>query len=123
MCGIVGTLDWGGDHPPDIGLLCRMLGSIRHRGPDEFGLYVDQQAGVGCARLSIVDLSTGQQPIANRYSDVIAQWLGQGGDFSPWTYLTCRWGSHPVHGRLNAGDAQASGDKKMIPAQRRSMGG
>jgi asparagine synthase (glutamine-hydrolysing) len=65
MCGIVGVLDWSGEHPPDIGLLKRMLGIIRHRGPDEFGLYVDERAGIGCARLSIVDLSTGQQPIAN----------------------------------------------------------
>jgi asparagine synthase (glutamine-hydrolysing) len=65
MCGIVGTLDSSGEHPPDVGLLKRMLGIIRHRGPDEFGLYVDQRAGIGCARLSIVDLSTGQQPIPN----------------------------------------------------------
>ena len=65
MCGIVGVLDWGGNHPPDLGLLRRMLGIIRHRGPDEFGLYADHQAGIGCARLSIVDLSTGQQPITN----------------------------------------------------------
>ncbi len=65
MCGITGTLDWSGEHPPDIGLLKRMLGIISHRGPDEFGLYVDRQAGIGCARLSIVDLSTGQQPITN----------------------------------------------------------
>ena len=65
MCGIVGTLDWSGEHRPDIGLMRRMLGSIRHRGPDEFGLYVDRQAGIGCARLSIVDLSSGQQPIPN----------------------------------------------------------
>jgi len=65
MCGIVGVLDWGGKHPPDLGLLRRMLGIIRHRGPDEFGLYADHQAGIGCARLSIVDLSTGQQPITN----------------------------------------------------------
>jgi asparagine synthase (glutamine-hydrolysing) len=65
MCGIVGTLDWSGTHPPDVGLLRRMLGIIRHRGPDEFGLYVDRKVGIGCARLSIVDLSTGQQPIPN----------------------------------------------------------
>jgi len=65
MCGIVGVLDWGGKHPPDLGLLRRMLGIIRHRGPDEFGIYADHQAGIGCARLSIVDLSTGQQPITN----------------------------------------------------------
>ena len=65
MCGIIGTLDWNGERPPDVDLLKRMLGIIRHRGPDEFGLYVDQRAGIGCARLSIVDLSTGQQPIPN----------------------------------------------------------
>jgi len=65
MCGIVGILDWSGDHPPDASLLRRMLGIIRHRGPDEFGIYVDRRVGMGCARLSIVDLSTGQQPIAN----------------------------------------------------------
>jgi len=65
MCGIIGTLDWSGERPPDVDLLKRMLGIIRHRGPDEFGLYVDRRAGIGCARLSIVDLSTGQQPIPN----------------------------------------------------------
>jgi asparagine synthase (glutamine-hydrolysing) len=65
MCGIIGTLDWSGELPPDIGLLKQMLGIIRHRGPDEFGLYVDQHVGIGCARLSIVDLTTGQQPITN----------------------------------------------------------
>ena len=65
MCGIVGTLDWSGQHPPDIDLLKRMLGTIRHRGPDEFGLYVDQRVGIGSARLSIIDLTTGQQPIPN----------------------------------------------------------
>ncbi len=65
MCGIIGTVDWSGRHAPDIDLLKRMLGSIHHRGPDEFGLFVDQTAGIGCARLSIVDLNTGQQPIAN----------------------------------------------------------
>jgi len=65
MCGIIGLMDWSGEHPPDVALLRRMLGIIRHRGPDEFGLYVDHQVGIGCARLSVVDLNTGQQPITN----------------------------------------------------------
>ena len=64
MCGIVGSLDWGGREPPDEGLLRRMLTVIRHRGPDEFGLYLDAQVGLGSARLSIIDLATGSQPIA-----------------------------------------------------------
>ena len=42
-----------------------MLGTIRHRGPDQFGIYLDDHVGLGNARLSIIDLSTGQQPIAN----------------------------------------------------------
>jgi asparagine synthase (glutamine-hydrolysing) len=69
MCGIVGTLNLTRDFIIDESLLRRMLGAIRHRGPDQFGVYVfqDEQAGVGLgsARLSIVDLSGGQQPIGN----------------------------------------------------------
>lgn len=42
-----------------------MLGSIRHRGPDEFGIYQAPQAALASARLSIIDLSGGQQPISN----------------------------------------------------------
>ena len=42
-----------------------MLAMIRHRGPDEFGIYLDGPAGLGNARLSIIDLSGGQQPISN----------------------------------------------------------
>jgi asparagine synthase (glutamine-hydrolysing) len=42
-----------------------MLAMIRHRGPDQFGIYLDGQAALGSARLSIVDLGNGQQPIPN----------------------------------------------------------
>src|SRR5438445_12787905 len=42
-----------------------MAGALRHRGPDEFGLYRDERAGLAHARLSIIDLSTGQQPLCN----------------------------------------------------------
>jgi asparagine synthase (glutamine-hydrolysing) len=42
-----------------------MLAQIRHRGPDEFGLYLDDHIGLGNARLSIIDLSGGQQPVTN----------------------------------------------------------
>jgi len=38
---------------------------IRHRGPDQFGIYLDDHVGLGNARLSIVDLGGGQQPITN----------------------------------------------------------
>jgi asparagine synthase (glutamine-hydrolysing) len=42
-----------------------MLAIIRHRGPDQIGLYLDEWVGLGNARLSIIDLKTGQQPITN----------------------------------------------------------
>jgi asparagine synthase (glutamine-hydrolysing) len=65
MCGIVGTYNLTTYHQIDQPLLERMLGLIRHRGPDEFGIYRDSHIGMGNARLSIIDLSTGSQPIAN----------------------------------------------------------
>ena len=63
MCGIVGCMDWSGQNSPDESLLRRMLAIVRHRGPDESGLYLDDQVGMGCARLSVIDLETGHQPI------------------------------------------------------------
>ncbi|MCA9961266.1 MAG: asparagine synthase (glutamine-hydrolyzing) [Anaerolineales bacterium] len=69
MCGIVGTLNLTQQHPIRQEGLRQMLGAIRHRGPDQFGVYVFQDAhdgvGLGNARLSIIDLGGGQQPISN----------------------------------------------------------
>ncbi|HSB66559.1 MAG TPA: asparagine synthase (glutamine-hydrolyzing), partial [Anaerolineales bacterium] len=45
--------------------MCRMLAMIRHRGPDGFGIYIDDRVGLGSARLSIIDLTGGDQPICN----------------------------------------------------------
>jgi asparagine synthase (glutamine-hydrolysing) len=65
MCGIAGRLNQRESEPPSEELLRQMLGMLRHRGPDEFGLYLDDQVALGSARLSIVDLAGGQQPISN----------------------------------------------------------
>lgn len=64
MCGICGIVDFSG-RKPDEGLLRRMLGFIRHRGPDAFGIYMDDVAGLASTRLSIIDLHSGDQPIHN----------------------------------------------------------
>ncbi len=66
MCGIAGVLNLHEPQPIPEAVLRQMLGMIRHRGPDEFGLYLDEWASLGNARLSIVDLAGGQQPIGNR---------------------------------------------------------
>lgn len=65
MCGIAGILNLRNGPPPSCEQVQGMLAQIRHRGPDEFGIYHDDQAGLGNARLSIIDLSGGQQPICN----------------------------------------------------------
>ena len=66
MCGIAGIVSLrDGLPPPDRDRLALMAGALRHRGPDEFGIYRDHRAGLAHARLSIIDLASGQQPLAN----------------------------------------------------------
>ncbi len=65
MCGIAGILDLQLTNSISLGDLKRMLTRIQHRGPDESGIYIGDQIGMGNVRLSIIDLNTGQQPIAN----------------------------------------------------------
>jgi len=65
MCGIVGICALGAAQPADETVIRGMLGTIRHRGPDEYGIYLDDRVALGHARLSIIDLETGQQPIPN----------------------------------------------------------
>lgn len=65
MCGIVGLCGPSGNATFEASTIRRMLGMIRHRGPDQFGIYLDDHVALGNARLSILDLNTGQQPISN----------------------------------------------------------
>jgi asparagine synthase (glutamine-hydrolysing) len=66
MCGIAGIVALSAAAAsPSREALLRMAGSLAHRGPDERGLYRDKRAGLAHARLSIVDLSSGQQPLAD----------------------------------------------------------
>ncbi len=66
MCGIAGSITLRDGRPsPSRELLLRMAGALRHRGPDEFGVYRSRRAGLAHARLSIIDVASGQQPMAN----------------------------------------------------------
>ncbi|MGE0449662.1 MAG: asparagine synthase (glutamine-hydrolyzing) [Vicinamibacterales bacterium] len=66
MCGIVGKLAFDRQTPVDAPLLLRMAEQIRHRGPDDGGVWTDGGIGLGCRRLAILDLSErGHQPMAN----------------------------------------------------------
>lgn len=62
MCGICGVLRTdGGARDPE--LIRRMTTTLRHRGPDEIGFYEDPHVSLGHARLSIIDLAGGHQPM------------------------------------------------------------
>src|SRR6185312_1119614 len=65
MCGIAGIVERDSAILPLERNLRQMLGMIRHRGPDQFGVYLDSHVGLGNARLSILDLDGGQQPIGS----------------------------------------------------------
>ncbi len=65
MCGISGILNLKSPVPIDTDILRRMTYSLQHRGPDETGAYVDDWIGLTHSRLSIIDLSSGSQPIHN----------------------------------------------------------
>ena len=65
MCGIAGIYNPERGAAVDPECLQRMIHIIRHRGPDDSGTYVSGNLGLGHARLSIVDLEGGHQPMSN----------------------------------------------------------
>jgi len=65
MCGIVGICKLQAGRDIDLDTIARMMAMIRHRGPDETGIYLDDHVGLGHLRLSIIDLERGCQPIHN----------------------------------------------------------
>jgi asparagine synthase (glutamine-hydrolysing) len=80
MCGICGIVQRDG--PINLRALQRMMAAIRHRGPDDEGFYVtpaegEVAAGLGFRRLSIIDLVTGNQPIANEDGSVHVVFNGE----------------------------------------------
>lgn len=65
MCGICGKINLEGS-PVDEPLLRRMTSALTHRGPDDEGVYLKQNVGLGHKRLSIIDLSEhAHQPMCN----------------------------------------------------------
>jgi len=77
MCGITGIFDTRGRGEIDRAVLHRMNESQHHRGPDEGGLHVEPGLGLGHRRLSIIDLSSGQQPLYNEDGSVCVVFNGE----------------------------------------------
>jgi len=72
MCGITGY--WGLSNKQ---LLVDMCNTMEHRGPDDAGYYHGNNIGLGMRRLAIIDLKTGNQPIANEAKDVWVVFNGE----------------------------------------------
>jgi asparagine synthase (glutamine-hydrolysing) len=85
MCGIAGVLNGPGLPPVELDTLRTMAGMLEHRGPDGYGLYRDGQVGLAHARLSIIDLTSGDQPLTNEDGTV---WLSFNGEI--FNYLELR---------------------------------
>lgn len=87
MCGICGQLTWGRPSNPDVVLLKSMNDAIRHRGPDDDGFFSEPfrpsspapagSIAMAMRRLSIIDLSTGKQPISNETGDITVVYNGE----------------------------------------------
>lgn len=65
MCGICGIVDLKSSQSVNQDILLKMTQAMKHRGPDEQGIYQCDSVGLGSRRLSIIDLAGGRQPIAN----------------------------------------------------------
>lgn len=78
MCGIAGIVGLSPQSPaPQRAELRRMIERLHHRGPDGFGFYQDGQVGLAHARLSIIDLEGGSQPIHNEDRSVWVVFNGE----------------------------------------------
>lgn len=77
MCGIVGIVHPEGREAVDGEVLHAMNASLRHRGPDDEGYWLNRTVGIGMRRLSIIDLEGGRQPISNEDSTIWTVFNGE----------------------------------------------
>lgn len=77
MCGLAGIFSIDSRSDVDRALLERMNQSQFHRGPDEGGIHVEPGVGLAHRRLSIIDLSSGQQPLYNEDESVVVVYNGE----------------------------------------------
>ena len=75
MCGIAGVIDPKIQEKETV--ILDMVSKIIHRGPDDDGFYVDKNVGLGMRRLSIIDLSTGKQPVVTENGKLLIFFNGE----------------------------------------------
>lgn len=77
MCGITGIYRAKSGKPVFKEQLIPMTEALAHRGPDEYGYYLDGNIGLGHSRLSIIDLSGGSQPVYNEDRSICIVFNGE----------------------------------------------
>jgi asparagine synthase (glutamine-hydrolysing) len=77
MCGIVGIFDTVEKRQIDKDLLIKMNEVQNHRGPDASGLHIEPGVGLAHKRLSIIDLSSGHQPLFNEDESIVVVYNGE----------------------------------------------
>jgi len=77
VCGVVGYFGATASRSAGRAELTRMVGALRHRGPDALGYHVEDGVGFGHARLSIIDIAGGQQPMAGGDDDTWITFNGE----------------------------------------------
>lgn len=76
MCGLAGVARRA-PRGVSTGMLRRMIDAIRHRGPDDSGIYADDRVGLAHARLSVIDPPGGAQPMATASGDLHIVYNGE----------------------------------------------
>jgi asparagine synthase (glutamine-hydrolysing) len=77
MCGICGIVTLASGMAVERDDVLAMRDVMVHRGPDDAGIFVEHNVGLGHRRLSIIDLSTGHQPMTNEDGSVVIVFNGE----------------------------------------------
>lgn len=77
MCGIAGFIDMECGREKAANLIDRMCKVIRHRGPDDQGVWVDEGVALGMRRLAIIDVNGGHQPVFNEDQSILVVFNGE----------------------------------------------
>ena len=88
MCGICGIFFSDRDWRVKGDVLAGMNRRIVHRGPDDEGFFVEENVGLAMRRLSIIDVKTGHQPLANENQDI---WIVFNGEIYNHAELRAAW--------------------------------
>lgn len=92
MCGICGLVYAEPDRPVAERLVDAMCHTIEHRGPDDQGMYVHHNVGLGSRRLAIIDLDGGRQPIHNEDKTIWVVFNGEIYNYPDLTQLLAKRG-------------------------------